>query len=385
VRILHILNALTLGGAQGLALRLIEGLQSQGVACELCVLSGPERTHPTWSVPIEPVYLCFAGDYRRPVQWARCVTRLTQVIADVRPDIVHSYTWLADVTAARACGRTRVHHVAHLVDRREWLRSAAWRHQARRWFSRRAYCAGHTEFLAVSNAVADFAARHIPVSRGLIDVVHNSIEVSRFSEIAAERREPANNQPVTLGMLGRLEEEKGHWAFLDAVEELIRRGAPIRARIAGDGPLRSDLERRVTRPALAGRVKVLGLIRDARDFYRKTDVFVVPSIHSEGLPTTILEAMASGCVVVATDVGGATEAIDSRMDGWVVPPNDSISLANALESIILDRRLRARLRRSARDRVAGEFDMKRMLDRILQIYTRVTTRPSTSATTGEAG
>lgn len=279
--------------------------------------------------------------------------------------------WLADVTAAWACRATNTPHVAYLVDRRSWLTSNTWKHRFRRTLTRSAFSRAGTKLLAVSDAVAQFFAANIPVDRRLIEVVRNSVVTRRFSEIATERRDSPPRCPLIVGMLSRLVEEKGHRSFLDAVEELVRRNAKMHVRIAGEGPLRAELEQRVARPEFAGRVRFLGPVAEVREFYRQVDVFVVPSIHSEGLPTTILEAMASGCTVVATDVGGACEAIRDNVDGLLVPPGEPTPLADALETIIGNAGLRATLSGSAVDRVTDEFDVESMLDRIVGVYGRL--------------
>jgi glycosyltransferase involved in cell wall biosynthesis len=137
--------------------------------------------------------------------------------------------------------------------------------------------------------------------------------------------------------------------------------------IAGDGPLRQKLEHRVTAPVFEGRVRVIGEIDDARHFYGQCDIFVVPSVRSEGLPTTILEAMASSCAVVATDIGGAGEAIESGRSGIIVPPADPIALADAIQQIIQDAAFRKQIQQNAAKHVLKEFDKEKMIDRICQV------------------
>ena len=103
---------------------------------------------------------------------------------------------------------------------------------------------------------------------------------------------------------------------------------------------------------------------------------MVPSIDSEGLPTTILEAMAAGRVVVATDVGGATEAIRDGVDGMIVQPRDAAALASALEILGMERSFCNGLTKSARRRVLKHFSMSVMLDRVCGSYRQLSEEKS---------
>lgn len=387
MRVLHVIDVLTLGGAQGLALRVMEGLEERGVEDSLCVLMGEGRTHALWELPERPVYLGFDGDYRNPVTWRRCCRALGQVVGDVRPDVVLSTNWLADVTAARACCAAGVGHVAYLVDRRGWLESGAWKHRYRRRLTRRAFESAGTRFMAVSGAVADYVSDHLPVERERIEVVRNAIDVGRFAgergEVRGQRSERGDRSVV--GMLARLEEEKGHGVLLEAVSSVVGKGHSVSVRIAGEGPLRGELEEQVRRAGLEEEVSFEGCIHDAGAFYRECDIFAVPSISSEGLPTTILEAMASGCVVVASDVGGAREVIDDGLNGVIVAPRNPDALGRALKELIEDAGRRSEYQVRAREKAVREFDVKQMIDRVQEILERVAAREASPVKPVEVG
>lgn len=371
MKVLHVLDVLTLGGAQGLAIRLIEGLQRRGITNEFCVLLSRQRTHPIWDLPVNPDYLEFHGDYRSMIAWNRCVSKLAATIVRCQPDIVLSTTWLADITTAKACRKAGKPHVAYLVDRRRWMTSKSWRHLFRKRMTRSAMVKAKSQCMAVSVAVADFVARHLPFDRSRIDVVRNSIDVGAFTKIAAQRLENNVHSPLTIGMLSRLEAEKGYDQFLTSIELLLQRGLKPQVLIAGDGTLRDMIECRVAQPPFQGLVSALGVIENARDFYKRCDIFAVPSVDSEGLPTTILEAMASGCAVVATDVGGAAEVIETTVDGIIVPPNEPEKFATALECLLTDETYRHRIQSNAAKRAALEFDVEGMIDRVVEVFTKV--------------
>ena len=106
-------------------------------------------------------------------------------------------------------------------------------------------------------------------------------------------------------------------------------------------------------------------------FLAGIDIFLVPSIDSEGLPTTILEAMAAGRIVVATDVGGAAEAIVDQKSGVIVQPRDARSIADAIAKISVNRDSASLMARNARLAVTEKFSMPQMIQTIERVYAKV--------------
>ena len=143
--------------------------------------------------------------------------------------------------------------------------------------------------------------------------------------------------------VGRLINGKGVADLLVATATLHRRGVPLKLRLCGDGPAAADLRAQVARLGLAEHVVFLGEVDHdtaLREMASAT-LFVNPS-WTEGLPTTVLEAASIGCTVVATDVGGTAEIVDSGVTGWLVPARDPGALATALEAAVSDPEREAR-------------------------------------------
>jgi glycosyltransferase involved in cell wall biosynthesis len=368
LRVLHVIDVLTLGGTQNLALRLIGTLQGQGIACSLCVLQSSRRTDARHELPVDPVYLNFEGDYRKPLALRRCVRQLQNLIREVQPDVVHSYLWTSDVVSAWASRRAGVPHLSHLVDRREWQASRKWIHRVRREMTRRAVRAAGTRFLAVSHATRDYACEHMRYPPERVAVAHNAIDVHQFVPRHRDSSREAHRGPLVVGIASRIEPEKGHRDLLAAVGILVGQSIPVHLLVTGDGSARPALEAQVRDLRIADYVEFVGWVDDVRGFYQKLDVFAVPSVDSEGLPTTILEAMASGCVVVATDVGGAREAIRDGRDGYIVPARDPAALARALTDVAHNPHRAVTIATAAAERVREEFSMERMTETVMSAY-----------------
>lgn len=168
--------------------------------------------------------------------------------------------------------------------------------------------------------------------------------------------------PVVLAV-GRLIEKKGFDTLLRASALLRERGLEFRVHIAGDGPLWPDLARLVGELGLADHIRFLGpLTRDELEpHFARAALFVLPCQvasdgNRDGLPNTILEAMARRVPVVSTTLPSVLEAIDDGREGLVVPPRDPGALANALARLLEDRGLRERLGEAGRERVGREYD-----------------------------
>ena len=137
--------------------------------------------------------------------------------------------------------------------------------------------------------------------------------------------------------------------------------------IAGEGPERSALEAQARTLGLADRVVLLGYRDDVCDLLASCDLFVLPSLF-EGLPLSVLEAMAAGKPVVATAIGGTDEAVVHGETGLLVPPADAASLAKAIRTALSDPRLSQRLGAAGRARVYQEFSAQTMVRHITEIY-----------------
>lgn len=176
-------------------------------------------------------------------------------------------------------------------------------------------------------------------------------------------------EAALIAFTGRCSEGKGLYDLLQACL-VLRRGFPrLRIDCAGDGDL-DEAERAVASMGLADRVRIQGWIEPARrdELLARATVFVLPS-HAEGLPMGLLEAMAAGCPVVASAVGGIPDLVTHGVNGLLVEPGDSQALADAVGRVLADPKLARTLGRAARATVAARFTPERSLERLGQIYT----------------
>lgn len=184
------------------------------------------------------------------------------------------------------------------------------------------------------------------------------------------RRDPG--RPLTVFTVGRMIEKKGIDHGIRGVAEAIRRGVDLRYSIIGDGPLRARLEDLATSLGLAEKVVFHGWQDQAAvaAFMEAGDVLLAPSVTSadgdqEGIPVTIMEAMAAGMLVVSTEHSGIPELVEQRRSGLLVPEGDSNALADALVHLVGHPESWAPMSQCARDRVVEHYEIGR-LNRVLE-------------------
>ena len=193
------------------------------------------------------------------------------------------------------------------------------------------------------------------------------VRISSAIDLAVVRRVVPTQDPreETLIAVGALTPEKGHATLIDAVELVARTHPGIRLRIFGEGTERGALEAQAGRAGLGSRVVLAGETETAAAQIAAAQLFIQPS-HREALGTAVLDAMALGVPVVASDTGGLTELLDGGA-GMLVPPKDPVALAAAIEMLLASQQLRTEIAAAARARVA-EFDAPGMADRVVEVY-----------------
>lgn len=210
---------------------------------------------------------------------------------------------------------------------------------------------------------------------GPIRVIHNGIDGTRFavSDGVEVRRELGmGDDEILVGSGVVLSEQKGIPYLLEAARRVVSRQPRVRFAIAGDGPLREQLEATARRLDLADRFRFLGYRSDMPRVIAALDVYVLPSLW-EGLPLALLEAMAMGKPIVATSVGGNPEIVENGINGYVVPPRDVHALEHALIRICADDSFRRRVRRVNRDKFEAMFSLRAMVRAHEELYVEVAT------------
>ena len=207
----------------------------------------------------------------------------------------------------------------------------------------------------------------------IVSLIDNGIEVDRFVQqfnLNGMRQEwGITCDSIIIGTVGRLSPEKGHSVFIDVAKELCLSHANIVFLLIGDGPMLGKLKKRCEEYGIDKQVIFTGVRTDIPQFLALMDIFVLPSL-TEGMPMALLEAMAAGRPIIATNVGDIPRAIDHEKSGTLIAPNRPDQLREAILTYIRQPEKAQRHAQGAREKVMLEFSSRSMAQRYVELYTR---------------
>lgn len=227
--------------------------------------------------------------------------------------------------------------------------------------------------VTVSQYNQEYLKREIsPASNGKIHCIYNGLDLANFN---FHWPRAADLGPPVILSVARLIRKKGLEDLIKAAAILKKQGRAFKMEIVGSGPLRLALEARAVELSLGDCVEFTGAQPQEKvsSAYGRAAIFALPCVVTkdgdrDGIPTVILEAMASGVPVVSTPVSGIPELIDSFRDGVLVPPNNPLMLADALERLLSDPELRDNLARAARSKIESAFLVEHSSRQLLSLF-----------------
>ncbi len=292
--------------------------------------------------------------------------RLARVLAMHAPEVVHAHDPHTVAMASMALSFGVGARVPALVASRR-----VDFHLQKNSFSRWKYrqVAG---FIAASEAIAEVLVGD-GVPRARITVVHDGIDVDRVTHVAAADLHQEfwfpRGAPVLVNV-GALVPHKGQKFLVEAMARVRRSVPDAQLVIFGEGELRAALEAQIRDLGLDKHIVLAGFRDDVLALTRSADLFVMSSV-TEGLGSTLLDAMAMGRAVVGTRAGGIPEAVEDGVTGVLVPPGNSDALADAIVRLLGDAAARRRMGEAGRARVEAHFGVDRLVDGTLAAYRRV--------------
>ena len=229
-------------------------------------------------------------------------------------------------------------------------------------------------YLVNCEAIAAWQVERKRLPREKIEVIPNGIDLGRLPPFSLDRRGARSaaglrrDRRLVAGV-GRLDAQKDFPTFLRAAAMIAAEVPDVDFLVVGEGGERAALEALARRLGLGARVVFTGLRHDVPRLLAAVDVFALTSLY-EGFPNVLLEAMATGAVAVATDVGGCRELVTSGETGLLVPPRAPAAVAAAVGRVLRDPALARRLATAARQRVEGAFSIDVMARRTMDAYLR---------------
>jgi starch synthase (maltosyl-transferring) len=361
-RILYVITDLRTGGVPLHLLRLARAVRAAGYEIEVVSLAPLAEVADLMAQEGIAVFTCQARG-----RWdGRVLMRLRRHMARRAPDLVHALLFHANlacrISAAFAgLPPSRLLCEIQTVElERPWhLTLDRWTHRLCRWE------------IVNSPAVLEHLQRRARLPASRLRLVHGGVAVERFEQAQPLPRAQLcrNENELVLLWAGRLDPAKGLDELLEAVAR-VRRDLPVRMLLAGDGPLRDSIRRRISEMGLSDCVSLLGMRTDIPALLKSCDVFVFPS-RTEGLPNALLEAMAAGCPIVCSDIPAHRHMIEDGHNGVLVAPGRPDLLAEAIAQLLRNPDTGRTYGGRARDAAAARFSQQAMFNSYLTLYAEV--------------
>ena len=371
MKILYVITRAEMGGGQTHVADLLRGLRDdfdvelatgeEGYLTDLAAdLGVPWHVLPDLVQPM------------RPLQDLKALRQCVRLIRELRPHLVHTHTSKAGVIGRLAA---RIAGVPSIFTAHTWCfaegTSLKWKLVGLPVERFAARCC--QRIITVSDANRSLAIRQRVAPENHFVTVHNGV-----ADCVPRARHAPTDIPKIV-MVARFSEQKAQALLVDAVSAIRM---PFKLLFVGDGPLRPAVEQQVEAAGLRDRVEFLGERRDIPEILAAGDIFALFT-NWEGFPISILEAMRARLPVVASNVDGVPEAVDDGRTGYLAPAGDVAAFRNALEKLIADPDLRARMGAAGRRRFENEFTVEAMLDRTLNVYRAVVAHGPEVLTPGE--
>jgi len=352
LNILHIMTRLPVGGVENQLLSVLRNYDRSKYSPLVCCLSDKGQIgEEIERNGVEVVCLNKLGH-----RFDRSIVRdIAKLITDRNINVVRTHQYHANLYGRLAAHKAGVPCVVASIHN-TYTRDKKYHRRLINWFLAR-----YTDrIVAVSGNVRDdiLTYDHIPPDK--VEVIHNGVDIDIFSYQNGKGKRSEIGIPedaLVIGTVGRLAEAKGQRHILKALAVLKDTFPLIRLLIAGDGPLRKELEDYAETLGIKQNVLFLGMRRDIPALLSAMDIFVLPSLW-EGLPNALLEAMAASRPIIAADIPAFKGIIDSKDVGILIPPGDSAALAEALRLLLEDTSLREAMGRNARQKCSSRFDIK---------------------------
>lgn len=369
IRVVHCLDNFGVGGTELNAVRTLELLDRERYDVSLACLTddGPLRArYEAAGIPVErfPLRNLYGSDARRTGR------RFANYLRREGADIVHCHDCYSNIFGTFWARAARV---GAIITSRRWLDAFPSRlHRAGNFV---AYHAS-TVVLANSAAVAALvrSSERVPASR--VVTVTNFVDDNAFATVPEEdgRKLRASlgvpSGALVVGIVANLRPVKDIGTLVRAIAGIAGRWPALHLVVIGTGARRQDLVALAAESGIADRVHFPGYLANDPNLHQLFDVSVLCSVR-EGFPNTLVEAMAAGRPIVATSVGGIPDAVRDGDNGLLVPPSDPRALGAALERLLGDPALRARLGSAGRERAEREFRTAHVIPRLERVYDRL--------------
>ena len=363
IRIIHILYSFDIGGLETGIVNLVNKMDSNKFSHSICIFSrsiGSLEKIKNKNIKIFIVNRKFRHD-------PTVIFRLVSLLKRENPDLVRTYNWsgMEGIAAATLVGIKHIIHSEHGFNLEEIFKQ-----KIRRMLTRKVLFNSCDKVIVVSKFLEKWLIEKVGLESNKIIYLPNGCDTKFFFPGRDETKRQQlgiRDNEIIIGTVGSLKELKDQESLAKAFAKLNKSYNNLKLLIIGDGPKRKDLEIFVGDLGLAGRIIFTGNVADTAVFYRAMDIFALTSI-SENEPNTLLEAMATGLPIVATDVGDVRYMLDGENGGIVVKPKDIYAIADGIEYFLKNKQAARDKGGFVRKRTEELFNLERMVSAYEKLY-----------------
>jgi len=363
VKLMHIVLSLNVGGLEMVVINLLKGLDRRIYTPILCCLEEEgSLIHEIEKLGVKTIVL---GKKKKGIDYP-LLFRLASILRQEKIDIIHSHNptpYFYGTIAGKIANVPVIIYTKHgrnpVKKKRELL--------LRKFLS---YMTD--KIVAVSDDARNVAINDEKINPEKVVTIFNGIDIDRYQtniDVASKKREIGlSDDDFVIGIVARLSPEKDHNTLFEAFRIVLDSiNQNVKLVIVGDGILREEFEQKAKSISISNKTIFLGERYDVPELLAIFDLFILSSI-TEGISLTLLEAMATGLPVVATNAGGNAEIVLDNQTGFIVPPKDPNRMAEAIMTIIKNNDMANQMKERGKDRVSKKFNLETMRDQYEQIY-----------------
>ena len=369
IKILFTLHNLGPGGVERHLLNLLEKIDYSRFQPYVCCLEKyGDFIEPIEKMGVEVTDLSIEKLYSLHALLG--IYRLTSYMRREKIDIVHNFLLKSIVIGTFAAKMARLPVVINS------RRDMGWALNRKQLFMLNMTNRYTDKLVAVCETVKDITITREKIDRAKIEVIYNGIDLEEFSPERNGEGDAVRSEfgiapgDIVVGSITHLTKVKGNEYLIRAAPAILSEFPKTRFLIVGDGPLRKDMEALCVKKGIRDRVVFAGQRNNIPEILSAMNIFVCPSI-SEGFSNSILEAMAMGKPVVATDVGGNKELIRNGENGILVNPGDDKGLSENILTIIRNRDMARQMGQIGRELVVQKYDLNLIVQQLMELYISV--------------
>lgn len=362
IKVIQLVQDLEIGGREKIIAEITRKLDRDRYDIETWCIAGGGEIAENLKKTGEVVRILNILTYRNPFN----ILKLSGMLKKVKPDIVHTHGYFASTIgriAAKFAGiKIIIYHV----------HSTYFDYKKRHLLTERFLSFFTQKIICCSKAVEAFVRGHERINPSKTVVIYNGVNEDEFRQPIdiAEIKRKLNISPGghIIGIVASLNRNKGHKYLFKAAVKILKEFSDVKFLIVGDGILKKELEKSVQEMGIAESIIFTGTRCNIPEILSVIDIFVLPTCKREGLGIAIIEAMAAGKPVVASDIGGIPELVKNGVSGILAEPGNSDALSAAIMTLLNDKARVKNMGRKGAEIIKQSFSSVRMIKKIEKLY-----------------